>query len=165
MANFDLAIPFILDNEKGYVNNPRDPGGETKFGICKRDYPHLDIKNLTIPQASAIFFANFWNPNKLGDINNQKVATYVMDILVNSGADDAARILQKSINSMNGYNFVKVDSVFGDITRSAANKLNPAFLLNWLRYWRLDFYMELVNAKPQKIEFFSGWALRAAKAL
>jgi lysozyme family protein len=43
---FDKSIPYILAHEGGYSNNLNDAGGETNFGITKRVYPHLDIKNL-----------------------------------------------------------------------------------------------------------------------
>ena len=41
-------IVKTLGKEGGYVNNSRDPGGETNFGISKRAYPNVDIKNLTL---------------------------------------------------------------------------------------------------------------------
>ena len=50
---FQHAIHFVLDKEgglrpdMGYVNDPKDRGGETKAGISKRAYPNEDIKNLT----------------------------------------------------------------------------------------------------------------------
>ena len=44
MAEFSLAIPIVLENEGGYVDDPNDPGGETNFGISKRSYPNVDIK-------------------------------------------------------------------------------------------------------------------------
>ena len=47
MAGFDDAVEIVLQNEKGYVNDPADPGGETNWGISRRAYPHLDIANLT----------------------------------------------------------------------------------------------------------------------
>ena len=59
-SSFDLAIPIVLENEGGYVNDPADPGGETKYGISKRSYPALDIKNLTVEQATAIYLRDFW---------------------------------------------------------------------------------------------------------
>ena len=35
MADFNKAIDKVLVNEGGYVNDPNDAGGETKFGISK----------------------------------------------------------------------------------------------------------------------------------
>ena len=45
--SFDTLISRVLSHEGDYVNDPSDPGGETKFGIAKRSYPHVDIRNLT----------------------------------------------------------------------------------------------------------------------
>ncbi|KKK60142.1 hypothetical protein LCGC14_3027340, partial [marine sediment metagenome] len=51
MASFEKAIPIVLKHEGGYVHDKLDPGGETNFGISKRAYPMVDIKNLTQEQA------------------------------------------------------------------------------------------------------------------
>ena len=58
--DFDKALKFILKWEGGYSNDPRDPGGETKFGISKRSYPELDISKLTLEQAKEIYYQNYW---------------------------------------------------------------------------------------------------------
>ena len=60
MSNFDRAFRFLIGEEGGYVNDPADPGGETKFGISKRAYPQLDIKSLTLDQAKAIYRRDYW---------------------------------------------------------------------------------------------------------
>ena len=44
MAHFERAIDKTLAWEGGYVNDPKDPGGETKYGISKRAHPDVDIK-------------------------------------------------------------------------------------------------------------------------
>jgi len=36
---FLRAVAVVLDHEGGYINDLRDPGGETKWGISKRSYP------------------------------------------------------------------------------------------------------------------------------
>ena len=45
LVNFDEIIEVVLHHEGGYVNDPKDPGGETNFGIAKRSHPDVDIKN------------------------------------------------------------------------------------------------------------------------
>ena len=50
-TTFDEIIEKVLEHEGGYVNDPDDLGGETKYGITKRFYPDVDIKNLTIDGA------------------------------------------------------------------------------------------------------------------
>lgn len=73
MNNFIKAIDFTLPWEAGrtkngqlrpdggYTNDPKDPGGETKWGISKRAYPSLDIKNLTLDKAFVIYKTDYYD--------------------------------------------------------------------------------------------------------
>mgnify|MGYP000683250118 CR=1 FL=1 len=36
--NYDKCLELILHHEGGYVNHPKDPGGETNLGVTKRVY-------------------------------------------------------------------------------------------------------------------------------
>lgn len=83
-ANFDRAFTIVVGIEGGYVNDPADPGGETKYGISKRRYPDLDIKSLTLDQAKAIYLRDYWNPHDLDDLEYGK-ALLVFDCAVNGG--------------------------------------------------------------------------------
>jgi lysozyme family protein len=56
---------WIEKVEGGYVNLSSDPGGETKYGISKKAFPNLDIKNLTLDQALGIYYQKYWIPNNL----------------------------------------------------------------------------------------------------
>jgi len=76
MNNFIKAIDFTLPWETGkdkfghirqdggYNNHPDDPGGETKWGISKRAYPNLDIKNLSLGQAFLIYKEDYYDKYK-----------------------------------------------------------------------------------------------------
>ena len=57
---FDEAFEILIGHEGGYVNDKRDPGGETKYGIAKRSYPNVDVRNLTRAQAVDIYRRDFW---------------------------------------------------------------------------------------------------------
>ena len=46
LISFDEIIGITLHHEGGYVHDPKDLGGETKYGIAKRFYPDVDIKIL-----------------------------------------------------------------------------------------------------------------------
>lgn len=59
--SFEKAIDFVLSIEGGYVNDPSDPGGETKYGISKRAYPNVDIANLTESAAKEIYKRDYWD--------------------------------------------------------------------------------------------------------
>jgi len=58
-------VPHVLKREGGYVDDPTDRGGETKYGISKRSYPQLDIKNLTLEQALEIYRKDYWKPSRV----------------------------------------------------------------------------------------------------
>ncbi len=59
--DFQKAVDDLIDNwEGGFVDDPEDPGGMTKYGICARSYPAVDIRNLTRDDAVAIYFRDFW---------------------------------------------------------------------------------------------------------
>lgn len=62
MTNFDEAFEFTVGHEGGYVNDPVDPGGETKYGISKKSYPMLNIKDLSIEDAKLIYEKDYWMP-------------------------------------------------------------------------------------------------------
>lgn len=84
MSNFESAFGIIVGIEGGYVNDPKDPGGETKYGISKRRYPNEDIKNLTIERAQFLYQRDFWNPHKC-DYLPWEQALLVFDTAVNGG--------------------------------------------------------------------------------
>lgn len=84
-TKFDKAIKVVLAHEGGYVNDPNDLGGETNFGISKRSYPTVDIKNLTREQAVEIYRGDWWERYRYGDIEDLDVATKVFDLAVNMG--------------------------------------------------------------------------------
>ncbi len=95
MTNYDTAINRLLGNEGGYVNDPNDPGGETKWGISKRSYPGINIMDLTRDQAIALYRRDFWDR---ADLENQPLAIgfQMLDFAVNSGAGPALRALQRA---------------------------------------------------------------------
>jgi len=88
-------MDFVLSWEGGYVNDPRDPGGETKYGISKRAHPDVDIKNLTIEQAKAIYREEYWNRIN-GDELTFPEALALMDFAVHSGVPTALSYWRQS---------------------------------------------------------------------
>lgn len=60
MSYFDAAFAIVVGIEAGYVKDPKDPGGETRWGISKRTYPNEDIPNLTVERAQFLYRRDFW---------------------------------------------------------------------------------------------------------
>ena len=101
MSKFDEIIEMVLEHEGGYVNHSSDPGGETIYGISKRAYPDLDIKNLTVAEAKEIYRNDYWNRIK-GEELPVGVACVVLDYSVNSGTSRASKALQSVCGIANG---------------------------------------------------------------
>lgn len=86
--NFEVAMAFVRKWEGGYVNDPDDPGGETKYGISKRAYPNEDIKNLTRERAEYLYKRDYWDPLDL-DKYPQDKAVVLFNVAVNMGKERA----------------------------------------------------------------------------
>lgn len=90
--SFERAFEIVVGAEGGYVNDPQDPGGETKYGISKRVYPSFDIKNLTLEQARGIYFEDYWLKAGCDQIADARLAILVFDCAVNQGVSRARQI-------------------------------------------------------------------------
>lgn len=150
MTNFDKAFDLVVGVEGGYVNDPKDPGGETKFGISKRSYPNIDIKNLSLEAAKSIYKKDFWDKVK-GDELDWPVSYLVFDFAVNSGVRTAIVGLQKTLQ-------VAVDGIFGPETVAAANKLDEEGHCTYLAQ-RAIYMQSLANYDRYKV----GWLKRLFK--
>lgn len=94
--SFEQAFDLVIGHEGGYVNDPQDPGGETKFGISKRAYPNLDIKNLTIEQAREIYLRDYWLGAGCDHIADAAMAILLFDCAVNQGIARAKQLAAKA---------------------------------------------------------------------
>ena len=93
-SNFlEQALKFTLKWEGGYSNDPQDPGGETKYGISKRNHPKVDIKNLTFEGAVAIYNTEYWGPSNCSGLS-LPISVCVFDTAVNLGVSRAVKFLQ-----------------------------------------------------------------------
>lgn len=153
MANFFKAVEELIAREGGFVNDPDDAGGLTKFGISKRSYPAIDIANLTKADAADIYFADFWQPAGC-DSMPQVVAECVFDFAVTSSVRRSIRVLQQAAG-------VPIDGVVGPVTlqavASAADLVAARFTLI-----RMAYYAELAIKQKKNQKFLAGWIRRSA---
>ena len=130
---FTAFIGFVLEHEGGtYENDPDDPGGETKWGIDKRSHPKVDIRNLTKEDATEIYYASYWKPNRCETLA-LKLGESHFDACVNCGSGRANRFLKASGSNVSKYN----DE-------------------------RDAFYHRLVDARPRSQKYLKGWLRRTA---
>lgn len=149
-SNFDLAIKTVLANEGGYVWDENDPGGETNYGISKASYPDVDIKNLSLADATAIYRRDFW---LFEGIINQAIATKIFDSYVNM-RHAAIRIAQKIVGAIQ-------DGQYGLHTEAAINAFDPTNFLFAFRIGLVGHYSAIVAANPSEQKFLAGWLRRA----
>lgn len=90
---FDEACDLVLTFEGGYSNDPRDPGGETKFGISKRAYPNVDIASLTVADAREIYRRDYWLP-VIAETQDSVLRLLAFDAAVNHGVARAVSWLR-----------------------------------------------------------------------
>ena len=100
--NFPKCLQVILHHEGGYVNHPRDPGGETNLGVTKRVYEEWggtkDMRDLTQEDVAPIYEKNYWGRAKCDHLPSG-LDLAVFDWAVNSGVGRAAKKLQTMIGT------------------------------------------------------------------
>lgn len=155
-GRFAKAVSVVLRHEGGYVNDPADPGGETKYGISKRSYPDIDIKALAYADAIEIYYRDWWFKYGYGRIKDYDVALKVFDLSVNMGPRTAHKLLQQAITSSGG-EALTIDGMIGPQTLAAVNSHPaPAFLLAAYKLNAIQYYVN-----RQKPRFLAGWIRRA----
>ena len=156
--DFETAFARLVDpsHEGGYVNDPQDLGGETKYGISKRTYPGEDIANLTLDRAKELYRRDYWGPSG-GDALPDLLKFEMFDLAVNTSAPGrpvtAIEMLQKAVGA-------DVDGILGPATLQAAGNIDSRKALSRLQSLRLKYY---TSRPPEwKERFLSGVVNRVA---
>ena len=152
MERFAQSVEFVLDHEGGYVNDPLDPGGETRYGISKRQYPDVDIRNLTRDQAIDIYHHDYWDKCEC-DRLPAGLDLLVFDTAVNRGTRRAIQRLQVALR-------VTVDGLLGPQTFRAAERAHTGSLVDEFTSQRLVAYARL----RQFSRYGLGWTRRIVAA-
>ena len=158
--NFDKAFELLMVNEVngmpdgGYVYNPADPGGETKYGISNRAYPNVDIAELTEDDAKAVYQRDYWDAHHCGDMP-WAIGWVFFDCAVNHGAHEAIKWLQGALS-------LPVDGVLGPHTLAAATAVSqPVAAARDITLARDEF----AAALPNYPIFRHGWKKRFLNTL
>lgn len=173
----------ILAREGGYVNDPSDPGGATKYGVTIHTMRRLgldldgdgdvdrdDVKRLTMDQAVDIFLRHYFRGPKIDQLPEPIQAT-VFDMQVNAGAN-AVKILQRLLNDAKTPGTPLVaDGRIGPktiaATFSAQDRMGD-FLRDAYGIARRDYYYSLADHRPKSRKYArrrdggkGGWITRA----
>lgn len=155
---FNEAFDFMLRHEGEYSNNPLDRGGQTKYGISAKQYPKLDIKNLTLEKAKAIYKQDYWDKQLYAQIFNPEVRNKIFDLAVNVGPAKAHKIVQASLIQMHFQ--ITADGVFGNMTLTATNDADPVTLLALIKIEAMKYYTKIATNDTKQRVFLTGWINR-----
>lgn len=174
MATADQIIEGVLGKEGGYVNNPADKGGPTRWGITQNTalaYGYKgDMKDLPRETAKEIYMKQYWLEPKFDKIAelSPSIAEELCDTGVNMGPRVASTFLQRWLTALNQrgklYPDLKPDGVIGNITIAALRSYlavrgstGATVMLKGLNCSQGARYLELAEAREANEEFLFGW--------
>lgn len=155
-------VEKVLEHEGGYVNDPNDAGGETKFGISKRAFPETNILDLTKADAIKIYWEYYWQKYKI-EMLPVHLQGITFDMVVNKGRR-GVKILQEATNSKNKGkkdSLISMDGYIGRMTAGACEHLE----VDRLVAFNVLHYAKLVLNKPTQMKFWFGWFRRAVSKM
>jgi lysozyme family protein len=109
-ANYARCLANTLNEEGGWTNDPRDPGGPTMRGVIQREYtkyraskglPNRSVSSISEAELQDIYAGNYWKP-MLGDQWPKGPDQIVFDIAVNSGIGRAPQIMRAAMGDPTG---------------------------------------------------------------
>lgn len=176
MSAFDTNIEKVLAHEGGYVNDARDSGGETIWGITiavARAFGYTGaMREMTRDQAKAIYRARFWDSMLLDRIAglSEPIAGELFDTGVNQGVQRAGEYLQRALNVLNQngamYRDITIDGRIGPMTVASLGeflkgrgKRGELVMLRALNSLQGAFYINLAEQREKDESFVFGWLL------
>jgi len=173
--NIEQFLIELINREGGYVNNPADRGGATKYGIteavARNNGYKGSMKDLPIDTAKSIYKKQYWISPRFDQVNiiNTAVAEELLDTGVNCGVAFAKPLLQRALNLLNnqgkaGWPDLELDGIYGPATLNALKtylskrgKEGEHVLLKVLNTLQGSRYIEICERNPSQEQFFFGW--------
>ena len=166
---FTQASEFTLNEEGGFVDDPDDPGGMTKYGISKRAFPKEDIENLTLDRATNIYRETYWEKPNMDQIPYDTLAVKAFDAGVNMGTRASGKLLQRALNDIQASpdgearQMVTVDGRIGPSTLAAIARADEQELTDAFVKRMKKRYGDIVEDNPKSMKFLKGWIKRAER--
>ncbi|HHP0276441.1 glycoside hydrolase family 108 protein [Acinetobacter baumannii] len=173
--NIDQYLENLIKREGGYVNNPADRGGATKYGIteavARANGFKGNMKDLPLDVAKSIYRKNYWINPRFDQVNTLSplIAEELLDTGVNCGVAFAKPLLQRALNLLNnqgkgGWPDLAVDGIYGSATLGALKiflakrgKDGEKVMLKVLNIMQGQRYIEICERNPTQEQFFYGW--------
>lgn len=168
--NIAHELDQLINREGGFVDDPNDNGGATKYGITQktlslwraREVTVDDVAMLTKREAREIYYA--WYYIKPGiDSLPCALQPILFDMSANHGPSRAIKILQDAL-ACHGYPVGKIDGKLGQKTLACCQQGwldRGTRLVDSLVNRRVIFYENIVKADDTQRKFLHGWVARA----
>ena len=128
-SNYDYAFNVLLKYEGViYHDDPKDPGGPTKYGWTLKSYRGTvsrsatkeTIKGITEAQAKNLYKKHWWKKYKANKIKSKRLATTLFLAQINMGPYRPNKVLQTMTNDLCDTK-LSVDGVLGTRSLRAIN--------------------------------------------
>lgn len=170
---FPAAFSKLLEIEKGFVNDPLDRGGPTKYGITMQTLSEYmgpgkmasidDVKGLTLNDAERIYRVLFWEPAQCDQIRDDRVAYALFDQAVNRGVGTAVKLMQSALNENLANADLAEDGVIGPKTIALINAQEPNMIGMWFCEACQIRYAKICELNQTQLRFLRGWLARSHK--
>ncbi len=169
---FDISMKFEKGNLiNGYVNDKDDAGGETVYGITRKNFPKLKVwasldklngvvakRGYKIPQDEMeeienVYFKNFYQKANIEAFEDSALAMQIFDFSINSGISRAVKTLQSMMH-------ITVDGICGMQTVTTANIRHAKSVREDYRKARIAYYNG-ISTKGNNKKYLKGWIKRA----
>lgn len=174
VSAIDDMLAELLKREGGYVNNPNDRGGPTRYGITQqvaKAYGYSgDMRMLPQETALEIYRKRYWVEPHFYEVSLRypRLGEKLFDVGVNMGPKVASRFLQRALNGLNRgaseYPDVPEDGSAGSMTLAALDSFKQhrgdageAVLLKAVNGQQVVRYMEIAERDHQQESFLYGW--------
>jgi len=152
--NFKKCLELVLKSEGGWVNNPKDPGGETNLGVTKKVWEEWvghevkTMKDLTPEDVAPMYQAKYW----MACYANQLpvgIDYMAFDAAVNMGPGRAVKLLQECLGCV-------PDGTIGPRTMQLIDQKKPEDIVDLYSKRKTSFYEGLATFAT----FGKGWLKR-----
>lgn len=170
----DQIIAGVVGREGGYVNNPDDKGGATRWGVTElvaRAHGYTGhMRDLPRETAVAIYEADYWTGPRFDQVHavSPAIAEELCDTGINMGPSVPAKMLQRWLTALNAkgtlYPDLLPDGQIGPRTITALQlflnsrgKEGEVVMLRALNSSQAVRYLELAEGREANETFLFGW--------
>ena len=155
--DFQKCLSWVLLREGGYVDNPKDPGGSTNFGITQTTLDYwqhihkaapMSVRSLTPPTVAPIYEFLYWEPS-FASATVYPMSLALFDTYVQFSPQTFKAFAVQALGD--GYIPAILSKMSESLLRNAAIRIAIE---------RIDFREAYVKKYPQEEIFLEGWLNR-----